>query len=342
MAKQSRQGKSKIHLGCTLAIVAMFITTPSIASEPSEEAIQQARQLYRQGVEMVKQAQWQEALSAFERSDQLRPHATTLFNIGACEQAMGRYTKARETFLRALEAGRATEGELSPSLQQDAQGYLEQIETRLVKVQVTLVPSDASIAVDGRPLVKQEDVYIAGLAPPGPGKPTGVSTFEVVLDPGRQVFTISRRGFSDAVHQQVFNNGDRKNLRLEVEKLPATLVITSDQPDALVFVNGFDAGPVPVELRRPAGMYDVVVKKPGYDNYEASLKANPGEEVSLRALMTKEQTSITSTWWFWTGAAAVVAGGAVLTYALTRPEPSPPPYDGGSSGWVVYPSGFRF
>ncbi|HTA20199.1 MAG TPA: hypothetical protein VK989_12960, partial [Polyangia bacterium] len=37
-------------------------------------------------------------------------------------------------------------------------------------------------------------------------------------------------------------------------------------------------------------------------------------------------------WWFWTGVAAVVAGGAVATYVLTRPETRTPgsldPIDG--------------
>jgi hypothetical protein len=31
----------------------------------------------------------------------------------------------------------------------------------------------------------------------------------------------------------------------------------------------------------------------------------------------------------------LAAGAAVATWALTRPEPQPPPYDGGSLDWVV-------
>jgi hypothetical protein len=66
-----------------------------------------------------------------------------------------------------------------------------------------------------------------------------------------------------------------------------------------------------------------------------------GEETNLRAELAQEKTPLVKKWWFWTGAAAVVAGGVVLTYELTR-DNKPPPYNGGSTGWVVAPSGIRF
>ncbi|HXK20616.1 MAG TPA: hypothetical protein VNG33_22550, partial [Polyangiaceae bacterium] len=65
------------------------------ASEPADPALEEARRSYREGVERVQQARWGEALAAFERSETSRKHATTTFNIGACERALGHYTRAR-------------------------------------------------------------------------------------------------------------------------------------------------------------------------------------------------------------------------------------------------------
>jgi hypothetical protein len=95
-----------------------------------------------------------------------------------------------------------------------------------------------------------------------------------------------------------------------------------------------------VDVLRPAGSYRVAVGKEGFVDYQAQVSVKPGEEVKLSAKLVPEQKAITERWWFWTGAAAVLAGGVVLTYAVTRPEPTPPPYDGGNTGWVVFPQRF--
>ena len=98
-----------------------------------------------------------------------------------------------------------------------------------------------------------------------------------------------------------------------------------------------DVGPVPVSVLRHGGNYRVLVSKEGYEPYEARVLVQPGEATNLRAQLLEEKTPLTKRWWFWTAAAAVLAGGALATYALTRPDPEPPPYDGGSTGWVVRP-----
>ena len=95
-------------------------------------------------------------------------------------------------------------------------------------------------------------------------------------------------------------------------------------------------------MLRPPGSYRVVVAKEGFLPYEAQVQVKAGEEVALDAAMVVDEPSILGRWWFWAGAAAIVAGGVIVTYAVTRPEPEPPPYDGGSTGWIVQPTSVRF
>jgi tetratricopeptide (TPR) repeat protein len=67
-----------------------------------------ARVSFREGAALVDKAEWASALSSFERSLSIRPHALTLYNIGVCQRFLGRYTLARETLRQALERADGT------------------------------------------------------------------------------------------------------------------------------------------------------------------------------------------------------------------------------------------
>src|SRR5262249_32397113 len=142
----------------------------------------------------------------------------------------------------------------------------------------------------------------------------------------------------DAVVNRTFAPGATSELDLRLDLLPATLKVTSSQAGALVRVNDADVGPAPVDVLRPAGAYRVNVKKKGFLPYTTQVTVQPGEEIKLRATLLEEKPSIVERWWFWTAAGAVIAGGVVVTYVATRPKPEPPPYDGGSTGWIVKPA----
>lgn len=319
-------------------------TTTATPGDDSNTA--RARQLFTEGVALVREAKWSEALSAFERSNLLRPHAVTTFNVGACERALGRYTRARSVLRAALEQERREPGQLAKSLQQDVVAFLNEIDGLLGVVELTIEPAGSVLSVNGRPLEEQATPngpeYVAGILPPGPGAVVPRASMRVVLDPGAHVFTIHRKGYADAVVRHSVTPGARTALKLELELLPAILSITANVPESLVRVNGEDLGPVPVEVLRPPGTHDVEVRRLGYETYSANVTAKPGEQLDLSARLVVKVEPLTAKWWFWTGAAVVLVGGAFATYALTRPETPPPPYEGGSTDWVALPGGIEF
>ncbi len=319
---------------------------PGAAPEPVDPQLESARKLFLEGVSHVKREEWAEALAAFERSTQARPHATTTFNIAACERALGQYTRAQRSFERALGEAREHPDQLSGSLVAEAKALSSQIDQALARAEVTLDPPNAAIAVDGRPLSFSasgaKPVAVAGVLNPGPGKPPPAKSFVLILNPGVHILTLSRKGYGEAVVNRSFRAGSRTELSLELAKLPATIRVSSNVDRALVRVDGIDMGPAPIDVHRPAGTYPVVVFRRGYDDYEGSVSVRAGEEITFRAKLKPESRPITKEWWFWTAAVAVVAGGALATYALTRPEPEPPPYDGGNTNWVARPAGARF
>jgi hypothetical protein len=324
-------------LPALLAVVSMASAQPSTAADDPKVA--EARQLYLRGLELVRQAQWGEALASFEQSRRLRPHPLTAYNVGACERALGRYTRARARLDEALAENRDS-GELPPSILDEARGFLAEIDRLLVRLTLEVVPAGSGIAVDGRPLAPEPPPsagQVANVAPPGPGRPAPKGPFVVVMDPGAHVFTLSRKGYGDTLINKTYRPGYRGNLRIELERLPATIHVLSDEPDGLVTIGGKDFGPAPVDILRPPGNYVVEVNKPGFVPYRSEVRVNAGEEVTLRARLAREQTPITKRWWFWTAAAVVVSGVAVGTYFATRTEPEPerPPLDGGSLDWIA-------
>jgi hypothetical protein len=324
-----------------IATSARAVEPPKAAEPPVDAQTAQAREEFVQGTDFVHKAQWAEALAAFERSAKLKAHAVTTYNIGACERALGRYTRARKTLRASLAQNDQWGGsQLPEGVVTEVKAYLDQIQALLAAVNVTLEPAEAAIAVDGRPLDVEDakaspPVLVAGIRPPGPGETPPAGKTKIVLDPGAHVFTLSRKGYADAVVNKTLAPGTTTELPLSLDRLPATIHVAADQPGAVVRLQGLDVGVAPVDVSRPAGSYKVEVQKSGFVTYESQLLARPGEEVTLRARLPEDKPSIVSRWWFWTGIGVVVAGAAAGTYFATRPAPERPPLNGGGLGWVV-------
>ena len=299
------------------ALVVALLFAPASA-QADDEATTRARAEFVAATDHVKNARWGEALAAFERSAELRPHPLTTFNIGACERALGRYTRARATLEKALAANEAGgKHELAPSFVADAKKWIDDIDRVLVHTAIVVRPADASLLVDGGP-VRTANGRVA-----------------LVLDPGTHVFSLSRAGFVNGIVNKTFAPGSSPEVVLDLQSLPATLRIASDRGGSVVAVDDLDVGVAPVQLTRPAGTYSVVVRKPGFVTYESRVKVGPGEEPAILARLPEETTPVTKKVWFWSVAAVVVAGAAVGTYFLTRPDPERPEPNGGALGWVV-------
>jgi hypothetical protein len=324
------------------ALVTLIVLGATLASaRASADDLESARDHFRKGAELAKDAQWAAALAAYERSSKLKPHPWTTYNMGVCERALGQYVRARRTFAKAL-APRGADGDLPEATVRDVERFMNEIDRLVAMLDVTLEPADARVAVDGQPIeVSGREggipVAFAGtLGSAGSGAPAPAGTFRLVLDPGHHVIVLSRAGFSDAVHAEDVRPGDRRPVTLSLDRLPATIHVRATKPGAVVAIDGLDVGVAPVDLLRPAGTHRVLVRKPGFVSYETDAVVRPGERTELVAALREDKPSLLGRWWFWTAAGVVVAGAAVTTYALTRPEPERPPLDGGGLGWTVH------
>ncbi len=303
-----------------------------VRGDENEARSGEARQLFQTGTQLVKAAQWYEALGAFERSHALRPHPVTAFNLAACERALGHYTRARARFEQALAA---TDPAVPPALADEMRNYVREIDGLLVHAEVELEPADAALAVDGRPLEPgRQGTAIAGLADPGSGRAAPAARFELIADPGAHLVVLSRPGFSDALVRVTWTPGARPRLPLKLDRLPATLRVSSNTRRAVVTVDGVDVGVAPLELSRPPGRYRVALRGAGMLPYRTDVTLSPGQELKLEGVMSPERPSIVKKWWFWTSLGAALTGVALAGYFGARAAETPQ-LDGGGLQWVV-------
>jgi hypothetical protein len=305
-----------------------------------DAATERARVAFTRGVAYARLEKWHEALASFEIAAKNHDLPLVQFNIALGQRALGRYVAARETTARVLAGSREGLAEADIT---DLSALSEEFEKILVEAEVTLDPPTAALSIDGRALTRSSpsQPWLAGIAPPG-SRPVSEKHFTVVLDPGVHVIRATRKGHQDVVVKKSFRAGERTKLDLRLDELPATIHIKSVPDGAIVRVGEREVGLAPIQFERKAGNYQLEVVQDGYEPYTAKLDLSAGERVDLTAEMVVHDPSILTRWWFWGAAGVVIAGGAVLTWALTRPDPEPPPYEGGTTNWVAQPAMFRF
>ncbi len=315
-----------------LSFLVLALFAPAVRAEGSE-----AGEAFQKGVDAVAAQQWADALGWFERAHAIKPHALSLYNIGVAELRLGHLTRARVAFYGSLALdAENNHAQLAPSLADEMNGFIRDIETRLVYLTITIEPAGATVTVDGKPLAVdptgRSKLYIAGIsaaADPSPDLPT---SFETAVDPGQRDIVIQKQGFAPQASRETYPVGQHADLHLSLSALDATLHVESSRGNAVVRIEGLDVGVVPVTVKRPPGTYSIDVRSAGYTTYSSTVTLGPGGRSDIQAPMVKEQLVLTRQWWFWAGVGAVVLGSALTVYAVTRP---PPPYNGGSSGWVA-------
>ena len=311
------------------------------APEPEPDgATARGRKAFQRGLALAAEEQWGEALEAFLEAADARDSAVVQFNLAYCYRALGRYVAAQRAITRAL----ATPELLTPPELEDARGYLAEFSELIGTLDITLTPKSAKLSVDGRRLTAVEgknDVWAAGLGEPGEAS-VGHGRLKVLVDPGMHVFRAVRPGHADAVVRKSVRPGATVKLDLDLARLPATLRIQSQPRGAIVTVDGREVGLAPVEVERKAGKHVIEVIQDDYETYTATVDVEAGQRSELTAELEPYSPPLYERWWFWTAAAGVVAAGAVATWAATRTAPEPPPYNGGSTGWVVQSTTIRF
>jgi hypothetical protein len=239
-----------------------------------------------------------DALGDYREALALTPDDVGLsYSIARAQQFLGNYPEA----LAALESfdARAT-----PEAKTKV-GTLDDLFAEIRPRVATLALKCSEVGA--RVLIRDKVVGTTPLAPTR--LPAGASTLQIELD-----------GFFPETRDIVLPGGGALSLEVEMHRKSTSgqLGITSDPIGALIRVDGRDLGTTSprLELALPAGPHEIFASHDGYDDVKLSLMLGPGAVRDVSVPLEKSR-SIATRWWFWSAVGVAVAGGVVLTYALT-------------------------
>ncbi len=160
----------------------------------------------------------------------------------------------------------------------------QQIELPLVNMQpadgvlsVVTTPADASVSVDGR--------Y------------RGRTPVDVELSPGRRHDVIvSKPGFDTVKRTIEMQSQGGQTLRLTLEARLGSVKLVVQPEDASLYIDGQPAGPANQELRLPARVHRLEIRKAGYAPHHLEVTPRPGLPQTLEIkLLTEAQAVLAAT-----------------------------------------------
>lgn len=278
-------------------LVAALVADPGLADDR-----EQAKAEFNKGLEHVAAENYPAALAAFEKSYELRPKASVLFNIGMCLKALYRYVESMETFRRYLEEAGP---DLKPELVQQVSSAMAEMNQLVGRLRLAGAPDGAEVRIDGR---------VAGEAPFDKPLP---------IDPGHRVIEILLPGHrTQRIEIDVESSGEAE-AQVSLTRVEALLRIECSAADAVVRVDGEEVGGCPFEGEVAPGAHRVEVEAPAAERFDKEVVVEAGSTATVDVDLSSGETVVVdegASPLFVAGIVSLAAGvgagvlGAVFTY----------------------------
>lgn len=322
------------------ALIALALLASPIVSARADDVpdakVTEARAAFERGAAFASEERWGDALAAFAESSALRPHATTSYNIGYCERALGRAVRARKFFALALSQDVSSNGtELTPELRAASRKYLEEVRAQIATPKL-VVPADVTITVDGRPLEAADGGrYLAGTRNAGPGEKVSVNTFVLEVDAGAHEIVIASSDGRNRVAHEYFPPGTTKEVRLELPAVAAPGPTTILDPGRSRRTAGYVLGAVGIIGLGVGAYFGFSARSTWSDAKDACPTRTSCSDKAVELSTDARTEANVSTIAFVAGGAAILGGTILL---LTAPHATERP----RVGAMVDPRGVAF
>ncbi|MBN1772830.1 MAG: PEGA domain-containing protein [Deltaproteobacteria bacterium] len=282
--------------------------TGAAAPEGTESSAREdARMLFEDGVTLMQGENWEAATVQFERSLELLPTRSALFNLAMCQKAQFRYLETMALFERFLAEYR---DEADPEEVQRVAEEIAALRELVGEVRVSVNVPGAQVLVDGEP------VGTSPLVDPVP----------VVA--GRHVIEARLDGYGPAQRMLPVASGDRLEVSftLIAEERVGGLRVEANVPGAEVVIDGDLMGAVPFRGVLQEGNHEVEVRAAGYEAQIQTVAIATGDERIVTVSLSEPWG--TDPMWFWsmvglTGAATVATVALGTTVHLRNADYDP-------------------
>ncbi|MBN1774705.1 MAG: PEGA domain-containing protein [Deltaproteobacteria bacterium] len=263
-----------------------------------EERRVEAEDHFNRGLALMQGENWDGAYLEFERSIELFPTRSALFNLAMCQKALFHYVESLRSFQRFLEVYRdqADQAQL-----QSVAEVIRELNALLTDMVIEVNVAGAEIYLDGD---------LVGTAPLAEAVQVGAGTHtvEARLD-----------GYISAQQTLPVVLGERPTVALALQEVARVgrLRVEANVPGAEVWVDGEHAGTAPYSGTLPEGEHELRVSAEGYEEQVQTVAVATGDERIVTVALSLP--SGTDPAWFWsmvglTGAATVATAalGAVV------------------------------
>ena len=181
-------------LADTLVALALTLSFASYTSIARADGAEHARRM-ASGAKLLEDESYEAARAEFQAAYAAQPKAAALTSIALCDRALFRYPQAIAALERALRDHGAT---MSEADRKSAEASIAELRAQIGFVQVILVPSGATLRIDG------ED------------QPKGISQRTIPLAPGSHRLEARLEGYTPAAQTIALASGDTAAMKLRL------------------------------------------------------------------------------------------------------------------------------
>jgi PEGA domain len=298
---KSRFGSSRwVRTSLFIMAATSMSFTPVCASgqtptaEPAvEDARARAAARKKVGDEAMEALRFADALQAYNDAYAVTNNVALLYNMGRALEALNRFPEALEK-LTAFDASASADLKARvPRLSQLIADLRKRVATLVIQTNVEGARIYVRNVVVGKSPLTQPLALVAGSA-------------EIEID---------AEGYFPAKKTLDLEGGSEQTVSFDLFSRATTgvLVVRASEKAAEVLIDGKRIGLAPIELNVQQGAHKIAVRHPDFRTYETSAIVPAGSSKTVTAQL--QNKSVATKWWFWTGVGAVVATGAVVTYA---------------------------
>jgi len=187
-----------------------------------------------------------------------------------------------------------------------------------------------TVELELEPVIKTALVQVAVSSPTGAsvfvdGVDMGPAPFKGELPVGRHTVEARAAGFVTARQTSDVRWNQPVNLVLSLsrERHEGKVRVHASEADAIILIDGKVVGSGTWEGVLRSGGHQLTVRKDGYETYTTDVALSDDQVRSVTVPLVREQRGAAWVWWT-VGSVAVLAGGAVATYFVAKPNERAP------------------
>jgi tetratricopeptide (TPR) repeat protein len=230
-------------------MVSLFLSTEVFADNRDD-----AKKLYKEGIELQKKGDDNGATKAFEESVKLFPNKSNLYNLACSYRVVNRPLNALSTFER-IQREFGDKLKTDKEMKADIDKQTAEINASLAKLTVTTVPEGAKVVLD------KQDIGETPFKEP------------IKLVAGTHFVEVSHDGYESVSQNVILEQGSVKEASFNLPEKRSELSVTVNQPDATVSVDGMEKGKTPLSspLSLTKGDHIVKITKDGFTAAEQTV-----------------------------------------------------------------------